>query len=268
MTVTIIPRTKWGARYRRGFGPAPLPARNGVYLHHSVTVAPDLVWIDADRDGVEDDEEKAMRLLEQIGEDRFGGGISYTFAAMPSGRVYEGHGIDRQGAHTAGLNSTARAIVLVGDYSQRRPTEAQLNSVAGLLVMGRDRGWWPHARLAGGHRQAPGASTACPGDAAFAMIPSINHRATQPQGGFLMALDADDQQQVKVAADRILGITDQRYWKDGKQVADGTAGATPVPLLDGLDGAHLATRIGQAHEKIDKLMELVQQLVNQKGTEG
>lgn len=179
MTVEIISRARWGARHDRGFGPAPLPARE-VWLHHSVTVAPDLVWVDADGDGVEDDEERAMRLLEDIGEQRFGGGISYTFAVMPSGRIYDGHGIDRQGAHTANRNSIARAIVLVGDYSGRAPTEAQQRAVAWLLQHGAAAGWWTAARLNGGHRQAPGAQTACPGDAAFAAIPHINQLAAAP----------------------------------------------------------------------------------------
>jgi hypothetical protein len=178
----IISRAQWGARHRPGFSDAPLPASE-VWLHHSVTVAPDLAWVDADRDGVEDDEERAMRTLEQIGQDRFGGGISYTFAVMPSGRVYEGHGVGRQGAHTKGRNSIARAIVLVGDYSTRAPTVEQKRSIAELLQHGQAHGWWRYARLNGGHRQAPGAQTACPGDAAFRVIPEINRLAEDDEVG-------------------------------------------------------------------------------------
>lgn len=176
----IISRTRWGARYDRGFRAAPLPASE-VWLHHSVTLAPDLQWVDADKDGVEDDEERAMRTLEQIGEDRFGGGISYTFAVMPSGRVYEGHGVDRQGAHTGGRNDISRAIVLVGNYDTHRPTAAQIASVAALLREGHGRGWWKRPVLNGGHRQAPGASTACPGRYGMAAIAPINQKAQQAQ---------------------------------------------------------------------------------------
>lgn len=183
----IISRARWGARYPRGFGPAPLPAAE-VWLHHSVTLAPDLTWVDVDRDGVEDDEEKAMRLLEDIGQARFGGGISYTFAVMPSGRVYEGHGVDRQGAHTRGRNNIARAIVLVGDYSSRPPTNAQRHAVAALLQHGHRAKWWTTARLNGGHRDAPGAQTACPGNAAEAAIVDINRLAL---GGPITGEDDD-----------------------------------------------------------------------------
>lgn len=175
----IIGRARWGARHERGFGPAPLPASE-VWLHHSVTIAPNLSFGDADRDGVDDDEERAMRTLEDIGEQRFGRGISYTFAVMPSGRSYEGHGVDRVGAHTAGRNSIARAIVLVGDYTRQAVTEAQVRAVAALLQHGRSAGWWRYARLNGGHQQAPGASTACPGRHAMAVIPRINRLAAGP----------------------------------------------------------------------------------------
>ncbi|MDP5182188.1 N-acetylmuramoyl-L-alanine amidase [Blastococcus sp. BMG 814] len=165
----IVSRAQWGARHEDGFGSAPLPARE-VWLHHSVTVAPDLV-------APFDDEDQAMRTLERIGEQRFGRGISYTFAVMPTGRVYEGHGVARQGAHTGGRNSIARAIVLVGNYDTTPPTPAQVESTARLLVHGHRQGWWSAARLAGGHQQAPGASTACPGRHAMAAIRQINDRA-------------------------------------------------------------------------------------------
>jgi hypothetical protein len=168
--VDIVSRALWGARYGRGFGPAPLPASE-VWLHHSVTAAPP-----ADVDS----ERAAMRALENIGQQRFGGGISYTFAVMPSGRVYEGHGVDRQGAHTANRNSIARAIVLVGNYDTSPVTDAQQRAVAALLQHGQQAGWWRTARLNGGHQQAPGAQTACPGRHAMAVIPTINRAAAAP----------------------------------------------------------------------------------------
>lgn len=166
----IISRARWGARHARGFAAAPLPAKE-VWLHHSVTSGGG-VTASFETDA------QAVRLLEQIGQARFGGGISYTFAVTESGRVFEGHGIDRRGAHTGGRNSIARAIVLVGDYSRRDPTPLQLASVAELLALGRANGWWPAARLNGGHRDAPGASTSCPGDQAWNRIPAINTAAS------------------------------------------------------------------------------------------
>lgn len=173
----IYSRSEWGARYSDGFGPAPIPAEE-VWGHHTVTLAPDLVWIDANGDNVDDDERAAMRELEQIGQDRFGGGISYTWLIMPSGRVYQGHSPWRQGAHTGGRNDIARAIAFVGNYQTNRPTEEQLRSAAELLRYAQTMGWTRYARMNGGHRDLK--ATACPGDFVYEAIPEINRLAAVP----------------------------------------------------------------------------------------
>ncbi len=165
----IITREQWGAVHEDGYGTSTLPAGE-VWLHHSVTIAPDLV-------APFDDEHAAMRTLERIGEQRFGRGISYTFAVMPTGRVYEGHSVEREGAHTAGRNDRARAIVWVGNYDVTRPTIHQIAATAQLLREGAARGWWRRAALNGGHQQAPGASTACPGRHGMAAIDHVNRLA-------------------------------------------------------------------------------------------
>jgi hypothetical protein len=111
---------------------------------------------------------------------------------MPTGRLYEGHGIARQGAHTGGRNSIARAIVLVGNHEVSPVTDPQIEAIAGLLVHGFRSGWWRAARLAGGHQQAPGASTACPGRHGMAAIPRINERAAAILAG--APIEGDDVQ--------------------------------------------------------------------------
>lgn len=154
----VIPRAEWGARYDAGFGPAPVPATE-VWLHHSATVpSPDDVM--------------TVRQLEQIGQDRFGGGISYTFVVTPSGRIFEGHGVGRRGAHTAGHNTQGRAICLAGNYEITPVTDAQLDAIRWLLRHGRDQRWWTAARLTGGHRDV--SQTLCPGQRAYDLIPLIN----------------------------------------------------------------------------------------------
>lgn len=189
----VIPRTEWRARYPdayKGYS-ASLPAER-VWLHHSVTVAPDL------RPPFDDDD-AAVRALEEIGQRRFGWGISYSFAVTPAGRIYQGHRIDGVGAHTAGQNSTSRAICLVGDYSRTAPTAAQLDAIAWLLREGAARGWWRSPRLSGGHRDVK--STACPGDAAYALIGEINRRAAGPrtEEGFMAGLSDAEQRELLAA---------------------------------------------------------------------
>ena len=137
-------------------------------------MAPDLVF-------PFDDEYAAMRTLEDIGQQRFGGGISYTWAAMPSGRIYQGHSVSRRGAHTKGRNTIARAVVLVGNYENRVTTDAQREAVANLLRHAHQRGWIKQARLNGGHQEAPGAMTACPGRHGMAAIDHINTLAVSEE---------------------------------------------------------------------------------------
>lgn len=179
--VTVTPRSEWGARYADGGGPAPVPFSEW-WLHHSVTIAPDLL-------PPFDDEYRAMRVLEDIGQQRFGQGISYTFPIMPTGRVYRGHSIDRLGAHTGGRNSAARAICFVGNYDVQQPTAAQIEAAAQLMVQEYRAGRAKTYRLNGGHRDVK--ATDCPGNNAYAAIAAINTRAAAIIGG-APPLDLED----------------------------------------------------------------------------
>lgn len=167
--IEIISRERWGARYADGDAAAHLPAAE-VWLHHSATGAqPPGASFEADA--------AAVRVLEGIGQDRFGWGISYSFVVPLSGRVFEGHSIGRRGTHTGGRNSISRAVCLLGNYEEVRPSAAQIVAVASLVRHGYLVGWWTAAALSGGHRDAPGASTLCPGRWAYAAIPEINRAA-------------------------------------------------------------------------------------------
>lgn len=165
----IISRGEWGARYGDGKPGAANPARE-IWLHHSVTAAPDL-------EPPFSDDYAAIRQLEEIGASRFGReyGISYTFPITPAGLIFEGHDVRKLGAHTRGHNTIGRAICFVGNYERRRPTDEQLNAAAWLLRHGYDRGWWTRRTLNGGHRDV--SATACPGRHAYARIDDINRRA-------------------------------------------------------------------------------------------
>jgi hypothetical protein len=183
----IYSRAEWGARYAAGAGPVRLPVRE-LWLHHTVTSAP-AHNIEA--------EKAAMRSVEAIGQSRFGRGISYTFAVMPSGRVYEGTGAGRLGAHTGGRNSISHAIVLVGNYDTTVPSNTMLTGVADLVRHGHRSGWWQANRLTGGHRDVK--ATGCPGRHAYDRIGAINAMAAsgapspatpppEPKGAPLMVL--------------------------------------------------------------------------------
>jgi hypothetical protein len=163
----IIPREEWGARYAPGFRTAPDPAAE-LWLHHSVTIAPDVVAPFAD-------DYAAVRQLEEIGQQRFGGGISYTWCLTPAGLLFEGTGPGREGAHTAGHNTRGRGLVLVGDYTDRDLTPAQMDALTWFLPEAARRGWIVLPAFTGGHRDTKG--TDCPGDRAYAALAEINRRA-------------------------------------------------------------------------------------------
>lgn len=168
--VNVISREEWGAAHSNGCG-ADSPPYEGIYLHHSVTLAPDLV-------APFDDDYAAVRSLDNIGQQRFGCGISYTWATTPVGLMFEGHSVDRRGAHTGGLNSLVRAVVMVGDYSTNPPTAAQIQAIGELVKQENESGRSQSAVLLGGHRDANARvgrpPTGCPGDAGHAAIFRIN----------------------------------------------------------------------------------------------
>lgn len=161
----IIQRPEWGARHEDGFGPRRVGDLE-VFVHHSVTIAPDLVPPFSD-------DYAAVRTLEAIGESRFGKGISYHFPITPAGLLFEGVSIDRVGAAIAGYNTPSANIVLVGNYDVANPPRPMLEAVDWLLHHGAGK-WWRKPLLAGGHRDAPGAQTACPGRFAHALLDDIN----------------------------------------------------------------------------------------------
>jgi hypothetical protein len=207
----IITRAEWGARHRAGFGPAPTASE--VWLHHTVTFAPS-------NDPA--DEARAMRDIENIGQSRFGGGFSYSFAVMPSGRVYEGTGPGRVGAHTAKRNTIARGIVLVGNYDANPVPTPMTQAVADLLRYGAGKvGYWHAARLNGGHRDAPGASTACPGKHGMKALTIINALA---QTGATLSLTGDDDMPLTTADLNAISI----IVRDWANIACKNALATPL----------------------------------------
>lgn len=159
-----ITRQEWGARYEDGAGPAPMPYQ-GIYVHHSATIAPDLL-------APFDDDYAAVRRLEDIGESRFGRGISYTWAGTPVGLMFQGHTVNRLGAHTRLMNSRVRAVCWIGDYTNNPPTAALKNATADLALFEYRAGGSLSKTLLGGHRDV--VATGCPGNKGYEAITEVN----------------------------------------------------------------------------------------------
>lgn len=238
----IISRAQWGARYAAGFGPAPLPARE-LWLHHTATATPPT-------SALLEEDAGDVRQIERIGQQRFGGGISYTFVVAPSGRVFEGTGADRQGAHTKGRNSFSRAIVLLGNYDIAPPSQPMLAAVADLVAHGHASGWWPD-RLTGGHRDAPGASTDCPGRYAYSAIAGINAAALA--GGVTVRRGDDVELTDRVRDYYAQGRPDMTV---GDTMAWGTAHAAHARDLAQQAVGGLGTVIDMMHQLTDRITVL------------
>ena len=157
----MLSRAEWGM-------PGPLGPKmassNGVWLHHSVTKASKNPVTDA-------------KVIANIGISRFGR-LSYSFIVHPDGTILEGQN-GHVGAHTRGQNSTSQAICAVGNYETDKPTPEMLAAIRTIIAK--------YGPLLGGHRDAPGAATACPGRNLYATIPSLK---TPPPAEFTDARES------------------------------------------------------------------------------
>ena len=170
---SIASRASWGAKHRDGVGNRPV-GRLERYFHHTVTTHLTATATIAQ-------ERAQMRAIEQIGQSRFGAGISYNFIVFPSGRIYQGASVDRIAYHSGpGRNVRGAAICLAGNYEDNLMTNAQISAVAWLIRRGIQRGWWTSAGRLIPHRSF--SSTACSGRHSIAQIPAIERIAATGGG--------------------------------------------------------------------------------------
>lgn len=142
----LVTRSQWGARPPRSI-PRHTPWNRSVdlWLHHTA--------------GPETQTPSDIQAFHQ-GPSRGWNDIGYNYLIAPDGTVYEGRGREVWGAHSPGKNGQP-SVALIGDYSTKRPSDAQHQAVYELrdyLGVGRVRG----------HRE--NTATSCPGDAAYSMI--------------------------------------------------------------------------------------------------
>lgn len=191
----IVARSEWCDTPRRSQpGRIPLPAPD-VWLHHGAS-------------GTSSIRTARAYARFHIGT-RGWQDIGYSFI-IAEGQVLEGRGAGRSGAHTSGHNTTSHGIAIAGDYTNRDPDPADVDALRWLLRHGYESGWWPSPTITGGHRQAPGASTTCPGRLTR-FIPSINQgdHMNAAQEAKLDALTADVAQlrnQVSTLRDDLVNI--------------------------------------------------------------
>ena len=164
----LVPRSEWGSTYdyaRRHLSrPAPV-AKVETCLHTTVTVAPDVL-------PPYGDEREAMRLLERIGTQRFGSGLSYNAVAFPSGNAYDGQPLNNKATHSEyqRWNWDRASIALCGNYDKDRPTAAMLATVAAIQAEWLRDGVIQTVTLRGHYEVA---AKACPGRYAIKRMDDI-----------------------------------------------------------------------------------------------
>jgi hypothetical protein len=99
--------------------------------------------------------------------------IAYSFLINHEGTIYEGRGPGIAGGHTQGHNTISHAICLLGNFDEDQPTVAAIRSTVELVRHGYAQGWW-RAGFTGGHRDASGASTSCPGKNLYRQLEATN----------------------------------------------------------------------------------------------
>lgn len=163
----IVPIEEWGGT-PNNWPSMTIPAE-ALWIHHSVTTPTEDAFAD-------------FRVLDRIGRNQGHGGISYSYVIHPNGTIGEGQG-SRRGAHTGGngcggsgygWNPCSFGVCFVGNYMDMAPTPESLEAFRWLrdvlLYVGALQ---PGEYPTGGHRDAPGNSTACPGNILYEVIPLL-----------------------------------------------------------------------------------------------
>jgi len=99
--------------------------------------------------------------------------VAYHFMIDSDGVIYEGREIDVRGAHVQGFNTGSVGIVLLGNFNESEPSQAQLDSMASLVDYLR---FTYEIRFLAGHKDFPHQSpdgTACPGDNLYPLLPDL-----------------------------------------------------------------------------------------------
>lgn len=158
MALTFVTRSQWRARNPSHVNTIPIPTPD-LWLHHT---------------GGAERGSEGMRAIQDYHMDVKGwSDIAYSFVIDPiTNWVYVGRGAGIQGAHTEGHNTTSHAICIMGNFEVMKPSDDLLRTIAELINYGVEKGWW--SKFTGGHRDASGASTACPGKYLYAAIPTIH----------------------------------------------------------------------------------------------
>ena len=99
--------------------------------------------------------------------------LAYHFLIDWDGIIYEGREIDIRGAHVQGFNTGSVGVVLMGNFNETEPSQAQIESLESLVDYLR---YAYGIRYLAGHKDYPDQSpdgTECPGDSLYPLLPGL-----------------------------------------------------------------------------------------------
>ncbi|XP_046386519.1 peptidoglycan-recognition protein SB1-like [Ischnura elegans] len=153
----IIRRSQWGATPPSSVTAMRSPVEY-VIIHHTVTSTCSSLAT-------------CSRILRTIQTDHKGrryDDIGYTFLVSSDGKVYEGRGWDKVGAHAPSYNDRSIGISFIGNFQTERPTQQQQNAAKSLISCAVSLGKIGANYKLLGHRQTK--ATECPGITLFNII--------------------------------------------------------------------------------------------------
>ncbi len=127
-SIQIIPRTAWAKGQPRWQFSKPMRGVSRITVHHDANNAVGLTGTSA-----------VVHRLNSIRDAHLRRGntwvdIGYHYIIDPDGRVWEGRPIAVEGAHVADTNDHNLGVMLLGNFEQHRPTQAQFDMLDRFLA--------------------------------------------------------------------------------------------------------------------------------------
>jgi hypothetical protein len=155
-TLTVVSRAGWGARPPKCIA---TDTHRETFLHHTAGTGSGAAY---------------MRAIQNFHIDRRGWcDFAYNWAIDPLTLVvYEGRGWGIRPGSQLSSNTATWSVVVFGNYNTAQPSVQLLQTIAAVIRWGHSLNRIP-LLLTGGHKDAPGQATSCPGNHLYSQIPRI-----------------------------------------------------------------------------------------------
>ncbi|XP_054713735.1 uncharacterized protein LOC129223193 [Uloborus diversus] len=170
--VEIVSRASWGARVPKSTEKMTVPVPH-LFIHHTAM-------------NECQDFQSCARMMRAIQnfhmDDRGWDDIGYNYLIGGDGRVYEGRGWTRVGAHTYGFNRVGIAFSLMGNFVNKLPSQTMLNATRNMIQCAIRGGYVTGDYKLHGHRDA--GCTECPGQTLYNHIRNWDRFEAGPLPGY------------------------------------------------------------------------------------